>query len=308
MVQYLYAKRSGNQTISAGQNWANRDIIFNDVEENSGLTYNATTGEVTLNAGVTYRITAGIQWNALASYLYTYGVYTNANVQLSGLWENFPPASTATNLGPNQVDFIYTPPTTTTVKIRTGSTTTAQSGESVRGDLGATYLSVQSITTVAYQSTAGWTVDTAWTFGGTTTAPTMATAPNKRLAWKVEGKMMTIKGFYTATSSTGATAGSGEYVLTLPGGYQIDTTVTGTASVGNITSLPVGQLTIDTSSQFRGAGQVIPFDSTRIKFVAWYTSDGGVGSGGITPISSTFYSLNTAARYNIYFSAEIPVL
>jgi hypothetical protein len=136
----------------------------------------------------------------------------------------------------------------------------------------------------------------------------MATTNNRRLAWKVEGKTMTIKGFYTATSNTGAAAGSGEYLLTLPGSYQVDTTVTGTAAVGNITSLPVGQLTIDTSSQFRGAGQVIPFDSTRVKFIAWYTSDGGVGSGGLTPISNTFYNINATARYNFYFTVEIPIL
>jgi hypothetical protein len=183
----------------------------------------------------------------------------------------------------------------------------AQNGENIRADLG-TFLTVVALANQPMVTQGGWTVDTAWTLGGTTTAPTMATSHTKRLAWKVDGKMMTINGFYTATSNTGATAGSGEYVLTLPGGYQVDTTVTGTAAVGAITSLPVGQLTIDTSNQFRGAGQVIPFDSTRIKFIAWYTSDGGVGSGGLTPISSTFYALNTAARYNFYFTAQIPIL
>ena len=119
---------------------------------------------------------------------------------------------------------------------------------------------------------------------------------------------MTIKGFYTSTANTGATAGSGEYLFTLPSGYQIDTTTTGTAAVGNISAIPLGKLTIDTSSQFRGTGDVVAFDSTRIKFLAWYASDGGVGSGGTTPISSTFYNLNAAARYNLYFTAEIPIL
>jgi hypothetical protein len=136
----------------------------------------------------------------------------------------------------------------------------------------------------------------------------MATTNTRRLAWKVEGKTMYLNGFYTQTASAGSAAGSGEYLLTLPGGFTIDTTLTGTAAVSAITALPVGQLTIDTSSQFRGSGQVIPFDSTRVKFIAWYTSDGGVGSGGMTPISSTFYNINAAARYNFYFTAQIPIL
>jgi hypothetical protein len=136
----------------------------------------------------------------------------------------------------------------------------------------------------------------------------MATTNTRRLAWKVDGKMMYIKGFYRHTSNVGAASGSGEYLITLPGGYQVDTTVTGTAAVSAITSLPLGQLTIDTSFQFRGAGQVITYDSTRVKFIAWYVTDGSVGAGGIEPISNSWYPLASTNRYNFFFTAEIPIL
>jgi hypothetical protein len=312
-MDYVQVKNSSDFSVSA-----NANIVFNTVTGNLGTTlYDTATGNFTLKANTTYRLISGQSSNSSGGWWpFAWKWASNGNhvATISGF------ASANTFPGATPLEVIVTVGVSdANVQLRVdgnnSGTLRANSGwaiaQAIGGQATTTNLNLLGNLTIGGTTwqPGTWTVDTAWTFGGTTTAPTMATAHNKRLAWKVEGKTMTIKGFYTATSSTGATAGSGEYVLTLPGGYQINTTVTGTAAVGAITSLPVGQLTIDTSNQFRGTGQVITYDSTRVKFIAWYVADGGgVGSTGITPISSTFYNLNTASRYNIFFTAEIPIL
>jgi hypothetical protein len=203
------------------------------------------------------------------------------------------------------LDVILTPPSTGNYRLKM-ATATAGNGEQVRADLG-TFLTVHAIGGAPAVTQGGWTKVTNWNFGATTTAPTSATASTRHYIWSVTGKLMKIKGFYNTTSSTGASNGSGEYLFTLPSGYQIDTTTTGTAALNSITAIPLGSGSLDANNN-RSLITPVAFDSTRIKFTAWTVAEGGgTGSGQLT-IGSGSNPLAATARYNFYFEVEIPIL
>ena len=143
---YLYVTRNTNQTIGSG-NWANQDIIFNNSLLTNNITYNTSTGIVTLTRGV-YRVTARIAWSAASPYLIQYACYDSSNTQLSQTVEQIQPTSGSNNVSSGDLDFILYTPTYTggnmDIKIRTTSSTTALSGEYIRGDLN-TQLIIQQI-------------------------------------------------------------------------------------------------------------------------------------------------------------------
>ena len=132
--RYLYVTRiTTTQTIPGGENWANRDIIFNNQVVSRGISYNTSTGRATLAPGV-YRISAQLAWSAAATYIIQYSCYDSSNNQLGPSVEQIQPTSNA-NVSSGDLDFIYTVSSTIDVKIRTTSTTTALSGEYIRTDL-----------------------------------------------------------------------------------------------------------------------------------------------------------------------------
>ena len=138
---YLSAVRSNNQTIGSG-NWGNVNVIMNSVRESSGITYNSTTGVITLEGGVTYRITAQLGWSA--SVAYTYGfrlVNSTTGVQIGPDAQTSAPTSSFTN-GPGPLlDIILTPSTTTDYRLRVSTFVTASTSEQLRSDSG-TFLNI----------------------------------------------------------------------------------------------------------------------------------------------------------------------
>jgi hypothetical protein len=139
---WLYVTRNINLTIVSGT-WADRDVIFNNSVISNNITYNNATGRATLTAG-TYRITARLAWSAGGTYLIQYSCFDSSNNQLGPTVEQIQPTSGSNNVSSGDLDFIYTTGTTIDVKIRTLSTTTALSGEYIRGDLN-TQLIIQKI-------------------------------------------------------------------------------------------------------------------------------------------------------------------
>ena len=132
--RYLYVTRiTTTQTIPSGT-WADRDIIFNNTVNSSGISYNTSTGVATLVPG-TYRISAQLAWSAGAIYLIQFSCYTSANAQIGPTVEMIQPTSSSNNISSGHLDFIYVVSSQTDVKIRTTSTTNALSGEYIRTDL-----------------------------------------------------------------------------------------------------------------------------------------------------------------------------
>jgi hypothetical protein len=303
-ARYLSAGRSTNQT-SGGGSWSNIVIIMNSVRENSGITYNSTTGVFTLEAGITYRITAQLGFQGATGYTYTYRmVEHDTNVQVGTEFTVAAPTSTINNSASGPLDIIFTPTETKDYRLRMAEGVVAGGGEQLRATSG-TYLNIVSLSSKPIVSQGGWTKVTDWNFGSSGSAPTLATSATRHYAYAVTGKMMSIKGFYNQTATAGSSAGSGEYLLEIPGGYQIDTTTTGTAPVGDVLEIPVGTVTVNTGTGNRGAGIVLAYNATNVKFASW--SAGGLNAN-ITTIGSAFLPLNSSALYNLYFNIDVPIL
>jgi hypothetical protein len=306
MAKYLYVTRTGtSQTISSGT-WSNRDVIFNTVNENSGVTYNSTTGIASLEAGVTYRITAGVAWAAAADYYYQYAIVDGStNTVLSPTFEETPPTEGTDNVSSPAFDWIYTPLANQTVKLRiTGST--AGAGEVIRGNL-STFMSVVSISNGPIVSQGGWTNVTGWSFGGTTTAPTSATSSTRNYSWRVDGKMLYMRGFYYQNASAGAANGTGEYLVAIPGGYTINTTATGTATVGTAYGIPLGTCSYNNTTTIGTGGIVLAYDTTRFK-LAFANQSGSTTTSTVAALSATNGGLASSAYVQISWSVEIPIL
>ena len=140
---YLYVTRNTNQTIGSGT-WANRDIIFNNIDVTKGIAYNVGTGLASLTGGKIYRITARLAWSAAAPYLLQYSCYTSADTQIGPTVEIVQSTNTSNNISDGTLDFIYAPGSNTDIKIRTTNNTSALTGEFIRGDLN-TQLIIQQI-------------------------------------------------------------------------------------------------------------------------------------------------------------------
>jgi hypothetical protein len=135
---WLYVTRNTNQTIVSGT-WANRDVIFNNQVYSNNIAYNTTTGIATLTAG-TYRITARLAWSMAANYLLQFSLFDSSNNQLGPTVEQIQPTSGSYNVSSGDFEMIYDASSTINVKIRTLSTTTAQPGEFIRGDLNTQFI------------------------------------------------------------------------------------------------------------------------------------------------------------------------
>jgi hypothetical protein len=140
---YLYTTRNTNQTIGSGT-WANRDIIFNNIDVTKGIAYNIGTGLASLTGGKVYRIIARLAWSAAAPYLLQYSCYTSADTQIGPTVEIVQSTNTSNNISDGTLDFIYAPGSNTDIKIRTTNNTSALTGEFIRGDLN-TQLIIQQI-------------------------------------------------------------------------------------------------------------------------------------------------------------------
>ncbi len=141
------------------------------------------------------------------------------------------------------------------------------------------------------------------TFGGSTTAPTKATTHQEGYMYKVVGKTLYLKGYYYHSSATGALNGIGDYLIPLPSGYTINTSVCpviGTADEG----ITLGYCHVEHNGSVGAGGAVKVYDSTKIKFVSAY----GTGTGALkNSVGSGWFDL-TATDYDLTFSCEIPIL
>ncbi len=136
------------------------------------------------------------------------------------------------------------------------------------------------------------------TLQGSTTNPTKATTHQEGYMYKVVGKTLYLKGYYYHYWATGATGGDGNYLIPLPSGYTINTSVSpgiGTANEG----ITLGYCNVAQDNSI-GTGAVKVYDSTRIKFVS------GAPGAFKNSVGSLWYNL-TLNNYDLTFSCEIPI-
>jgi hypothetical protein len=137
--RYLTARRNGNQTTPGS--WKNVTIVMNEVVKNNNIPYNPVTGVFTLQAGVTYSITAQLAWQSGVSKYYQFRLINTVTKSHIGVAaEVYPPGSSTKNTSAAVLDVIYTPDTDIQCSLQI-SDTNADKNQEVRADLG-TFLNI----------------------------------------------------------------------------------------------------------------------------------------------------------------------
>lgn len=139
-----------------------------------------------------------------------------------------------------------------------------------------------------------WT--TGMTIGATTTAPVKGTTTDDRIGYALQGIGAYVKGEYKQTATGSSTAGSGDYLFTLPGGLRFATdTKFFTTSIGYATIMqtPTGIGTAQIANVSNsGTGFVLPYDATRFRIFS-VISNGSAAN--ITTLTSSGFSMNQSA-------------
>jgi hypothetical protein len=304
------------QSISSG-GWADRviSIGFNinsrsPLTIEQAITYESSTGKFALTPGLTYRITAQIVFiserdpTQMTDDLVSYGLYNHS----LGEFEKpiiarpfFLAQKYITNSSPCPIiDLIVTPransnKTKEFYSVRCTSDTTATTDERVCAE--GTFIIVQTVANGPLViPKVSWNKATLELKGAK-----LGTPGKREYIWSVSGDIMNIKGYYCAPENNTEITGHGEYLLHIPEGYTIHTSITGMAPDGVVEGMPVGQLKLCTATA-QYTGEVLAYDETHMKFVIWSSNDnewfsvGGEGPGNITSIRS------------LYFTADVPVI
>lgn len=140
--------------------------------------------------------------------------------------------------------------------------------------------------------------------GATTTPPVLATTHVKNAAYRVSGKTLSLVWSYSHIFGTGATAGSGEYLLAMPGGYTIDTAIAGAGSDqgGFAYGTPVGDGMVMQDSAW-GALAPVVHDANNLKFASYNVA----GFSAFKFMGSAWLAFNVNNK-KIMFRADVPIL
>lgn len=145
------------------------------------------------------------------------------------------------------------------------------------------------------------------TIGATTTAPTKGTIANDRIQAGRIGDNWRVRGEYKQTSA--GTAGSGDYLFTLPNGLRFDSSKVsfytgGAATSVNFSPISLGSAEASDGSAYNIFGNVIPYDATRFRIFGFYTNG--------TAYNRAFLSTNGVASlgtaFSVSFDFQAPML
>jgi hypothetical protein len=107
-LRCISSTRSNPQIIETGC-WANRNVIMNSFLEPSNIEY-TKEGEFRLDAGVTYRITAQLGWEAKTPEFYAFCLFnTGTKKQVGPAAEALPSDTPSFNVSGGVLDVIHTP-------------------------------------------------------------------------------------------------------------------------------------------------------------------------------------------------------
>jgi len=141
--------------------------------------------------------------------------------------------------------------------------------------------------------------------GGTVSSPTLPTNKNLYGRYSSQGKVLTLIFSLSGNSSSGAHAGSGDYTISLPSGYTVDTNAaTLGATTPYLAGTSVGTASLLTNAAGSGgAWSVVPRTNTTLVLV------GQNPASGIQPLvwGSGYFPIGDAGEYRISFVATIPV-
>lgn len=314
-----------------GQSTTNQSYVLNGT-----VTFSSSTGSIpfssntwTLQAGVTYELIASVRQLAASGYDYMwYNVTTSSYVGSTG---------SGSNAGTEVIAaYTFTPTVTTQVRVQFSAGS---------GTAGARFVSIKQLGTSSVINMIGATATTAGAAGtvptpvsgeqrdylrgdGTwddmkwtsytptitagTTNPTLATTNTMLARYKVIGKSLHVAFTYYAASGTGAAAGSGGYMISLPAGCTINTAVAPIVS-GTPTSVGGDYCGVDASTL--GHALVGPAgNSTQGVVVGTSSTTIGIYLGANTTnfdadtLWGSGFTPFTATKVKVKFTAEIPIV
>jgi hypothetical protein len=119
-TDYISVTNTTGTSANYGATGASRDVILDTNLTSQGIAYNASTGVYTLTAGKTYRITSTIGWyNTTPGYINFNWVDSSTNTAINSITITQANNSWATDqIDPLDADFIYTPVTNQSIKMR----------------------------------------------------------------------------------------------------------------------------------------------------------------------------------------------
>ena len=119
-TDYISVTNTTGSSANYGATGASRDVILDTNLTSQGVTYNTSTGVYTLIAGKTYRITSTIGWyNTTPGYINFNWVDSSTNTAINSITITQANNNWATGqIDPLTADFIYTPVTNQSIKMR----------------------------------------------------------------------------------------------------------------------------------------------------------------------------------------------
>lgn len=158
-----------------------------------------------------------------------------------------------------------------------------------------------------------WQIESGVTIEATTTDPIKPTTVDvEEIAYRRNGQDILANFRYYAASTAGSTAGSGDYLFTLPNSLRFDSGIVDfytTAEGIGVWQIPTGQTygvgTIaDGTNQFTGF--VVPYDETRFRLFGYYSNIYGVAGNGFFPLTGNeTISINLRAPIEGWSTKEI---
>ena len=137
------------------------------------------------------------------------------------------------------------------------------------------------------------------TISGTSSNPTKATNAVESAKWRRVGSQMEIRYSYYHTSTTGAGAGSGDYLWSIPSGFSIDSSVIPNSTSSVQARSHLGEF-ICSNGGDTNSGQLRAYDSTRLILRFNNGSPASAVGSGAYPFTST-----SSMEYS--FTAFVPI-
>jgi hypothetical protein len=116
----------------------------------------------------------------------------------------------------------------------------------------------------------GWISSGSITLGATTTPPTIGTTTSNSIKFRRIGKFMQIR--YLLRQTVAGTVGSGNYLVPMPSGYLIDTSITGTTTDSNaiaasVDATPFSIVQLNSGTANAGTGIALVYSSSQFRFI-----------------------------------------
>lgn len=145
------------------------------------------------------------------------------------------------------------------------------------------------------------------TITATVSNPTLPTSHNIYGRYLIQGKVLTVIFSFSGNSSAGANAGSGDYVISLPSGFAVDTGLItlGTQGQNYLDGISIGTAALITDNAGTGgAWSVVPNAQTSVILLG----QDPASSAQPTIWGSNNYSIGSFSSYRVSFAVTVPIV